>query len=419
MSDFNFYIANSLPDIHEFERDGGGQYPSLPSWAFLIVLGFAVVIPLLLWRVGLNKGRGKFTGESCFKLGFFILIFFTVLAGFINAIGLKGLLIITAIAIFFKFIHTLAKRWNFRLKNQSNRHISSYPNRRNQSAIFESNTPSCVQPIKIADVEMNVSGITPENDRNFEHPRLFFPKIGQRIEASFGITLCAIEPGEFYMGSKISELGRQENENVVKVVISKGFWMAKTQCTQDQWQSVMGSNPSQFIDPRNPVEQVTWEDAMQFCSILTRIQHEKGLLPIEARWTLPTEAQWEFACRAGVSTGLNSGKSISRDNGICDNLNEVAWYLGNSGGTTHHVALKKPNKWGLYDMHGNVWEWCLDWYHPNYLGGVDPYNKKQGEFRSIRGGGMGDSPWSCRSAARHPNPFPKDCDFGFRPIVCW
>lgn len=249
---------------------------------------------------------------------------------------------------------------------------------------------------------------------------LFAPKFRDLLwDDCSGIFLCGIEAGEFVMGSPPNELGHRENENLAKVVISEGFWMARTPCTQFQWEAVMGTNPSRFPDPEHPVEQITWEEASEFCVVLTRIQHETGQLPLKAKWSLPSEAQWEYACRAGHRSSLNNGTAIKHERKDCRNLDEVAWYRNNSGGTTHPVGEKVPNAWGLYDMHGNVWEWCRDWYLDLNHGGQDPCNLAIGQYRAIRGGGWGDLPWACRSAVRHQNPLPKDSDFGFRPIICW
>ena len=148
--------------------------------------------------------------------------------------------------------------------------------------------------------------------------------------------------------------------------------------------------------PDLPVEQVTWNDAMAFCEKLTEIEKAAGRLPVGYEYTLPTEAQWEYACRAGTTTALNSGKNLS-DEEKCSNLGKVGWYEHNSRRAvgaiiteaTHPVGQKKPNAWGLYDMHGNVWEWCLDWYGFYPTSSVtDPTGPNTGKGRVIREPGL-------------------------------
>jgi len=182
-----------------------------------------------------------------------------------------------------------------------------------------------------------------------------------------------------------SENGYDE-QPVHQVTISEPFYMGKYQVTQAQWRAVMGNNPSRFEGcDQCPVEQVSWNDAQEFISRLN------SRVDDEFRYGLPTEAQWEYACRAGT-TGDYAG-----------NLDEMAWYSGNSGSKTYPVGQKKPNAWGLYDMHGNIWEWCQDWYDSGYYAkspGVDPRGPEGGSDRVHRGGGWGDDGRGCRSALR-------------------
>jgi len=188
----------------------------------------------------------------------------------------------------------------------------------------------------------------------------------------------------------------------------KGYWLGKTELTQGQWEALMGSNPANLKNAGRdaPVEQVSWDDAMQFCRKLTERERQAGRLPEGYEYTLPTEAQWEYACRAGT-TGDYAG-----------NLDAMAWYNQNSGNTAHPVAQKQPNAWGLYDMHGNVWEWCRDW-KADYPGGSvrDPTGPSSGSSRVSRGGSWyADADAGlCRSAVRlGDGPGLRDFSQGFR-----
>jgi formylglycine-generating enzyme required for sulfatase activity len=202
------------------------------------------------------------------------------------------------------------------------------------------------------------------------------------------MTFCWIPPGEFEMGSPEGELGRKENETRHKVKLSKGFWMAKTEVTQEQWEGVMGSNPSRFQGKDLPVETVRWNGAREF---IGKVNASK-LLPEGIALSLPTEAQWEYACRAG-EIGPYSGGT----------LDEVAWYSKNSGKRrAHPVGGKKANAWGLHDMHGNVWEWCEEWFG-DYPAGqqVDPTGPASGVSRVVRGGSWSNLDAAfCRAAYR-------------------
>ena len=201
---------------------------------------------------------------------------------------------------------------------------------------------------------------------------------------SFSKTMSWIRPGNYTMGSPRNENGRQSHEGPqTKVTISKGFWMGKYEVTQEEFKSLMGTNPSQFKGELNlPVDTVTWNEAMSYCERYTLKNKREGLLPDGYEYRLPTSAEWEYACRAGTTTRFNFGNDESQ-------LGEYAWYVSNSNNRTHPVGQKNPNRWGLYDMHGNLWEWCLDWYY-TYPGGsvIDPRGPNTGEGRVMnRGGG--------------------------------
>src|SRR5437867_2016776 len=142
------------------------------------------------------------------------------------------------------------------------------------------------------------------------------------------------------------------------VTISHDFWVGKFEVTQGEFSAVMGRNPSHFTgDSNRPAEKVTFIDASSYCSALTQRERQSGRLPAGYEYRLPSEAEWEYACQAGSTNLFGFGDDV----GIAG---EFAWTAENSDATTHPVGLKRPNSWGLYDMHGNVWEWCFDWFAP-------------------------------------------------------
>ena len=225
---------------------------------------------------------------------------------------------------------------------------------------------------------------------------------GMTIPLAEGVDLDMIwiEPGTFIMGSPSDELGRYDDEVQHEVTLTQGYWLGKYEVTQAQYEAIMGENPSRFKGAYQPVEQVSWNKATNFCAKLTAIEKEAGRLPEGYEYTLPTEAQWEYACRAGTTTALNSGKNLS-DEVQCPEMDEVGWYGGNSNERTHPVGQKQPNAWRLYDMHGNVMEWCLDWYGDYPTSAViDPTGPDTGENRVLRGGSWLSYAYGCRSAFR-------------------
>lgn len=217
-----------------------------------------------------------------------------------------------------------------------------------------------------------------------------------------------ITPGTFKMGSRSDEEGHMMNEERASTTLTKGFWMGSTEVTQEQYRSVIGKNPSYFKGDKFPVERVSWNDAKEFCRKLTTRDIELGRLPSGYRYALPTEAQWEYACRAGNAEPYAG-------NG---NLFSMGWYAKNSGEESHQVGLKDPNAWGLYDMHGNVSEWCEDWYANELLGGSNPIGPVSGSCRVNRGGSWLYSAGRCRSAYRdNCTPANRDNVLGFRLIL--
>jgi formylglycine-generating enzyme required for sulfatase activity len=199
-----------------------------------------------------------------------------------------------------------------------------------------------------------------------------------------------IPAGSFTMGSSSGELGHRPDETPHQVTLTQPFWIGATGVTQAQYEAVMGTNPSRFKGPDLPVETVNWDESMDFCRKLTERERAAGRLPAGFAYTLPTEAQREYACRAGTS-GPYAGE-----------INAIAWYSGNSDEQPHAVGQKQPNAWGLYDMQGDVWEWCSDWYG-NYprTDVTDPTGPAKGDSRVYRGGAWFHSADLCRSAYRY------------------
>ena len=214
------------------------------------------------------------------------------------------------------------------------------------------------------------------------------------------LEMVKIPAGRFLMGTEEAEVIRLckehetdwlKNEMPQHRVNLQEFYLGKYPVTQEQYQAIMGTNPSNFKDnPKNPVENVSWNDAQAFCQKLNEKTGKK--------YRLPSEAEWEYACRAGTQTRYYFGDDEKL-------LGEYAWYSENSGSKTHPVEQKKPNNWGLYDMHGNVWEWCEDGWHENYQnapkdGSSWNNNHSQTNLRILRGGSWGSDPRNCRSAYR-------------------
>lgn len=207
---------------------------------------------------------------------------------------------------------------------------------------------------------------------------------------SIGIEFMIIPAGEFDMGSRADEKDRYSDEGPVhRVKISNAFYMSKYEITQKQWSDVMGNNPSNFKGDNLPVEQVSWNDVHEF---IKKLNENEG----SNKYRLPSEAEWEYAARAGTTTRYSFGDDESK-------LGDYAWYDSNSGVKTHEVGQKKPNPWGLYDVHGNVWEWVQDIYHDSYSGVPTDGGAWEGvgSTHVSRGGGWGYVARDCRSALRH------------------
>jgi len=224
------------------------------------------------------------------------------------------------------------------------------------------------------------------------------------LTKSLGMKFVLIPAGTFMMGSPPDEEGRHKSEIQHKVTISKPFYLQTTQVTQGQWKSLMGGNPSEFKGDTRPVDNVSWDDAQQFISKLNQKENTD-------KYRLPTEAEWEYACRAGSIGRFCFGDSE-------DKLGEYTLYgfTKKKKKGPHPVGRKKPNAWGLYDMHGNVSEWCQDWWGDYPTGQVtDPKGPPSGEYRVLRGGTWAHPIWLCRSAHRNgKNPDYRSLFNGFR-----
>ena len=179
------------------------------------------------------------------------------------------------------------------------------------------------------------------------------------------------------------------------VTISRDFWIGKYEVTQGEYRTVMGRNPSHFPgDSNRPVEKLTFLDASNYCSALTKRERESGRLSNGYEYRLPSEAEWEYACRAGSTNLFSFGDDV----GIAG---EFAWTTENCDATTHPVGLKRPNSWGLYDMHGNVWEWCSDWFEPYPAKPLtDPVGPATSKYKVFKGGGWNQEAQFARSSSR-------------------
>jgi formylglycine-generating enzyme required for sulfatase activity len=256
----------------------------------------------------------------------------------------------------------------------------------------------------------------------------------RRIEAivprvftnTFGMTFVLIEPGTFVMGSPKNEERRGGDEEQHQVMLTKPYYLQTTQVTQGQWKKLMGNNPSYYKGCSDdcPVESVSWHDIQAFINKLNEKEETN-------KYRLPTEAEWEYACRAGSMTAYHFGDYEDNFEDYArqaesmaayyfgyyeDDLEDYAWYGDNSNNKTHPVSLKKPNAWGLYDMHGNVWEWCEDHYGSYPANSVtDPIGPSSGKYRVLRGGSCGNYAWFLRSASRRwDTPDRRYNSFGFR-----
>jgi formylglycine-generating enzyme required for sulfatase activity len=223
-----------------------------------------------------------------------------------------------------------------------------------------------------------------------------------------------VPPGKFVMGSPKSEPGhRLDEEELHQVIISRGFWIGQFEVSQAQFETILGENPSTFKDPLMPVHKVNWEEAMEFCEALTDREKSVNRMPDKWGFNLPTEAQWEYACRADTTTVFHFGNEA-------EELSQYGWFVDNSDGSPKTIGTKKPNAWGIHDLHGNMGEWCFDWYGKAYPvdGSVDPITKKASAFKVFRGGTYTDISDRCRAAYRNRiTPDTRNPWIGFRVVL--
>jgi formylglycine-generating enzyme required for sulfatase activity len=230
-----------------------------------------------------------------------------------------------------------------------------------------------------------------------------------------GVKLCWCPPGTFIMGSPRSEVERRADEDQVEVQLTKGFWIGKYEVTQGEWKKQMGELPGELTKElpagdQFPVGNVNFAEAQVFCRRLTKTGHESGDLPSNWEFRLPTEAQWEYACRAGTTTATAFGDQLSSKQANFKGKPYNGGEPGPSLDRAAQVGSYPANAWGLHDMHGNVFEWCRDWYHRKLPGGVDPdlylaegsaTKSEHGDRSRVRRGGCwADEGWPCRSAFR-------------------
>ena len=244
-----------------------------------------------------------------------------------------------------------------------------------------------------------------------------------------GVKLCWCPPGRFLMGSPPDESERRPDETQVEVKLNRGFWIGKCEVTQGQWKRVVGRFPG--LQPTGegddfPVVEVSHTEAEGFCRTLTEQARKAGDLPNEWEFRLPTEAQWEYACRAGTTTATAFGDKLSSRHANFQGRSYNGAEQGPSRKRAAQVGSYPPNPWGVHDMHGNVFEWCRDWYHRQLPGGDDPdlssmkgtSNRDASFSRVRRGGAWCDDGWPCRSAFRlRFEPERRSDHIGFRVVV--
>jgi formylglycine-generating enzyme len=242
------------------------------------------------------------------------------------------------------------------------------------------------------------------------------------VENSIGLQLCLIPPGTFPMGSPRGEANRKGGEQLQKVTHTQPFFIGRYEVTQAEWERVMGAikEPREFgSGDRFPIYKITHAEAGAFCRKLTQLDRDAGKLPEGYEYRLPTDAEWEYACRAGTLTATYFGDKVSSRQANFDGSKPYnGAEKGPNLGRTAEVGSYPANAWGLYDMHGNLCEWCLDWYHAKPNGGIDPVQLTPAPKRLIRDARHGNPGFYCRSANRYYAPAEqRRTTVGFRPVL--
>lgn len=295
--------------------------------------------------------------------------------------------------LFFLFVCTAGKTWAID-KSEVLNYLNSLKNK-----VISGQFVRYAYEFAKADVVENYAGTTP--DPGTDSPKGDYTN-------SIGQTFKLIQAGTFIMGSPDDEGWSDETQH--QVTLTQSYYMQTTEVTQAQWEKMMGTKPSDFSGcPDCPVEEVSWNDVQDF---IEKLNQKEGTV----KYRLPTEAEWEYASRAGSTTAFANGDITETGYGYDPNLDAMGWYTYNSDNKTHEVAQKQPNAWGLYDMHGNVWERVQDWYGSYPSGAVtDPEGPSSGSDRVVRGGSWFSSAGYCRSAYRYvSSPVSDFNNLGFR-----
>ncbi|MCK4872152.1 MAG: formylglycine-generating enzyme family protein [Phycisphaerales bacterium] len=284
-----------------------------------------------------------------------------------------------------------------------------------QPAEREQHVPAVEQPTKSIQHSGLIRLRDPSAAESSDPPAAVSDDVNARVVNSIGMAFVSIQPGGFIMGSPKDEQDRDDREVQHRVELTHMFYIGATEVTQDQYEQVTGSNPSKFRDEGDlPVEKVSWEDAAEFCR---RLSEREG-----KTYRLPTEAEWEYACRAGTTTPFSFGETISTE--VVNYDGREVYGKGIAGvyrRATLPVGSLGSNAWGLYDMHGNVWEWCADWYSDASYGQSpkrNPTGPANGRLRVLRGGHWVSYPQYCRSAHRFgATPRHRFATIGFRVVM--
>ena len=245
-------------------------------------------------------------------------------------------------------------------------------------------------------------------------------------ENSAGMKMCVIPPGTYRMGTPLDKKPRKDNEDVVEVTHSRAYFIGQHEVTQGQWERVMGDigekrkrGMKQSVGRKFPMSGVNHAQASEFCRRLTRLDREAGMLPDDYEYRLPTGAEWEYACRAGTLTHTHFGDTLSSHQANFDGarpFNNAE--TGPNLDRPAEVGSYPANAWGLHDMHGNMLEWCLDWYHHARVGGTDPVNDEPARGRLIKSCRWGYTGAHCKSANRYWHaPDNGTSTIGFRPVL--